>query len=120
MILNKILCILWCFTEILKEPNRKDDPEALKKARTAYKACADLDYIDSIPNPELSVIAEVKGFPMVTGQRSKEKFSWYEIADLIAEYGVPMVFNNFVSYPSYTDANKTMIYASLFSPSILG
>lgn len=83
----------------------------MKKVKAAYKACVNVDYSDTLINPEITLINDVGGFPMVTPVfiDQKVQFDIYDIADLVANYGVPLVFNVY-NYPSTQDSTKNLIY----------
>ncbi|XP_060533309.1 neprilysin-4-like [Cylas formicarius] len=81
---------------ILSMEDESDDPDALRKARTAYKTCMDerLMDSDSLLSPEVQIVNEYGGFPLVGyGSEPADSFGWYQIADLAADYGIPLLFS---------------------------
>ncbi|KAJ8916562.1 hypothetical protein NQ315_000206 [Exocentrus adspersus] len=93
---------------ILSSRDTDQDPFALKKARSAYRSCVDLDYVDTLPNPELSIIEEEGGFPLVQPSNSTTTFGWNEIGEAVGKYGVPMMFS-LEAYSDLNNASKNLI-----------
>ncbi|KAJ8982592.1 hypothetical protein NQ317_005064 [Molorchus minor] len=110
---------------ILSSGDAPEDPVALKKARAAYQACVDIDYVDSMMNPEVTVVAEERGFPLVQHHDEREAvpFGWNEIGEAVSKYGIPMIFS-LEAYSDLSNASNNLIrlYAdpianpSLFRP----
>nr|XP_023027963.1 neprilysin-4-like [Leptinotarsa decemlineata] len=99
--------------KILSSPQRDEDPQALKKAKMAYQSCVDLPYIDLKVEPELSVVQQQHGFPLVQTllHEGSTEFGWNDIADAVSEYGIPLMFNIQVT-SNYEDPSQNLIYIS--------
>uniref|UniRef100_A0A6P7GBB3 Neprilysin-4-like n=1 Tax=Diabrotica virgifera virgifera TaxID=50390 RepID=A0A6P7GBB3_DIAVI len=80
---------------ILSENERDEDPVALKKAKAAYSACIDEDYLAKRKNPETIIVANEQGFPLtqLPCQQQATNYSFLDIADAVSKYGIPMLFN---------------------------
>uniref|UniRef100_V5GXP8 Neprilysin-2 n=1 Tax=Anoplophora glabripennis TaxID=217634 RepID=V5GXP8_ANOGL len=94
-------------TAILSSNDAVEDPVALKKARGAYKACIDVDYVDSLVDPEVTIVVDEGGFPLVENS-SSTVFGWNEIGEAVGKYGVPMIFT-IETFADLTNASKNMI-----------
>ncbi|RZC39331.1 uncharacterized protein BDFB_004487, partial [Asbolus verrucosus] len=96
-------------SEILLIPKLADDPVALKKAKSAYMSCLNVQYSNSNSLPELRTISEFEGMPLISSSNETVKFSWNEIGDLVGRYGVPLIFvYNIVQ----TNQNESLIMLS--------
>ncbi|KAJ8954193.1 hypothetical protein NQ318_005788 [Aromia moschata] len=103
--------------EILSSGDAEEDPVSLKKARAAYKACVNVGYTDTITDPEITVVEDEQGFPMVQLIDPKESkpFGWNDIGDAVGKYGIPMIF----SVEAYADlANSSNNLIRLFADPI--
>lgn len=84
---------------MLTLPKRTDDPQALKKVKSAYKACMDTSYADNLPVPELQIIEECGGMPLLwtvnqtIAEPPRLPFTWNDVGRMVARYGVPLLFN---------------------------
>ncbi|XP_057663700.1 neprilysin-11-like [Diorhabda carinulata] len=98
---------------ILAEPIHPDDPKALKKAKSAYEACIDLNYLDNIKNPELIIVKQQKGFPLIeiNQLQNATTYSFLDVADAVSQYGIPMLFK-VQAYGNPGNASDNLIYIS--------
>ncbi|XP_050499476.1 neprilysin-4-like [Diabrotica virgifera virgifera] len=80
---------------ILSENERDEDPVALRKAKAAYSACIDEDYLAKRKNPETIIVVNEQGFPLtqLPCQQQATNYSFLDIADAVSKYGIPMLFN---------------------------
>ncbi|XP_050301943.1 neprilysin-4-like [Anthonomus grandis grandis] len=99
--------------DILKSDIKPNDPEALKKAKSAYLACTETVFMDNFEliNPEVRVIQKYRGFPVLgqteffgsnSSELSEEHFGWNELADMAAEFGI----NIFLTPSLYFDTQN--------------
>ena len=95
--MSKSKCTIFPYTgvtftlAILGSPKNSQDPIALNKAKSAYQACVktpDYDYYDL---PEISIIEEFGGMPLVTNEKV-DKVSFSEIAKIAGTFGIPQLF----------------------------
>ncbi|XP_072379054.1 neprilysin-11-like [Diabrotica undecimpunctata] len=99
---------------ILSEPERDDDPIALKKAKSAYSACIDEEYLAQRKNPEKIIVADEQGFPLtqLPCQQQATNYSFLNIADAVSKYGIPMLFN-VITTGNPGNASNNILYLSM-------
>ncbi|KAK4878383.1 hypothetical protein RN001_010889 [Aquatica leii] len=73
---------------ILGARNRDGDPESIQKSRAAYAACVNTKYADELPYPEVGVLKNEGPWPLIAQTGAKANFSWSQMGDLVANYGV--------------------------------
>lgn len=84
----------FALSDILSSPKAEDDPVALKKAKSAFEACADLEFVDTIRLPELQIVDDYGGMPLLSQTLDDpDKFSWQEVGDMVARFGLPILFD---------------------------
>ncbi|KAJ3652157.1 hypothetical protein Zmor_018147 [Zophobas morio] len=99
---------------ILGSPKNSQDPIALNKAKSAYQACVktpDYDYYDL---PEISIIEEFGGMPLVTNEKV-DKVSFSEIAKIAGTFGIPQLFQ-FTVRNSNPDFYLLIMFPDSFDP----
>ncbi|KAK5643041.1 hypothetical protein RI129_009208 [Pyrocoelia pectoralis] len=79
--------------EILTANGYSNDPEALRKSRAAYKACMDTTYADKLEYPEVKLMKTLGSWPLISTDKETSRFSWNEVGDVVATYGVPLYFS---------------------------
>ncbi|CAG9814974.1 unnamed protein product [Phaedon cochleariae] len=99
--------------EILLSDETPEDPQALRKAKSAYQACIDQGYMNNMADPEVSVVREQDGFPLVQSTMNKRRteFSWNDIGKAASDYGQPMMFN-IQAYSNPSNSTKNLLYIS--------
>lgn len=58
--------------------------------------------------PQVAVLRKLNGWPLISLESDAE-FSWESVGDLVAEYGVPLIFNLQVG-PNIFNASETVIW----------
>ncbi|CAH1997972.1 unnamed protein product [Acanthoscelides obtectus] len=87
-----------------------EDPQALRKAKSAYHACVDSNFLNERKHPELAIVEEEGGFPMVQTDSARDEvnFGWDDIGRFVGTYGVQMIFE-VKAYASADDPTKNVI-----------
>lgn len=109
---HQMLTLSFVSPAILSSNNAEEDPAALKKARAAYMSCMDVDYVDSLLDPEVTIVDEEGGFPLVQNLNSTV-FGWNEIGEAVGKYGVPMMFT-IEAFSDLTNASRNIIRVRFF------
>lgn len=84
---------------------------AVQKAKTAYIACTNLNYADQLSQhelPQLSVLRNLNGWPLISLGDSDEELSWENVGNLVAEYGIPMIFNIYADSSLFNASEVTL------------
>lgn len=101
------------FLVILQSPREDDDPVALQKAKIAYQSCLATDYEDLLELPEKLILKDLEGWPVIETKRDLRKnFSLYDIADIIAEFGIHIFFTYSI-IPNLLNASENVIFVSI-------
>ncbi|XP_026478892.1 neprilysin-like [Ctenocephalides felis] len=97
--------------EIIEEPKKINDPTALRKAKDMFAGCMDTYFIDRLGLGELErLLIRLGGLPIITpGWKKSNGFSWYQIADISSEFGIPTFFN-FYAQSNLFDSNEMLVY----------
>lgn len=98
---------------ILSSNDAEEDPVALKKARGAYKSCIDVDYVDSLLDPEAAIVEDEGGFPLVQNLNSTV-FGWNEVGDAVGKYGIPMIFA-LETFSDLSNSSNNLIRVSIIT-----
>lgn len=63
--------------------------------KDAYKACVDYKLYDTYYDvkPMKNEASKFGGWPLLYTDYTEAEFSWNEVADIIADYGLPLFFN---------------------------
>lgn len=95
---------------VLNTKRHVSEPVALQKAKVAYHACNDVEYKKPIALPQIQVLKEIDGWPLVTDNRTAI-VSWEGIGELVAEYGVPLFLDLQVG-PNMNNASEMSLWVN--------
>lgn len=80
----------------------------------AYKSCVGTEYAEKLDVPETKLLRDLGGWPAIAAVRnSNEIFSWNEIANVTAVYGI-QIFLTYTITPNLLNANENVIYVSCY------
>lgn len=106
------------FLVILQSERNPGEPKALQKAKAAYVACVNVKYANQLRLPQKRVLEEEGGWPLISGHSCSKDFSWNQIGDVIATYGVPLFFDLQVG-PNLYNASENVIWVRQSFVSVL-
>ncbi|XP_030760207.1 neprilysin-11-like [Sitophilus oryzae] len=104
--------------EILSSQELIEDPFSLKKAKAAYTACMQENFMDNqyMKSPEIEIVKKYGGFPIVEestdGTVEGTLFGWNDIADIAAEFGVNIFFSVSSYYDSFNASATVLMITS--------
>ncbi|XP_044261198.1 uncharacterized protein LOC123009135 [Tribolium madens] len=104
--------------EILSNSPSEDDPIALKKAKTAFKSCVNVQLHNTVAVPQLRTIEEFGGMPLLSTSNKTVNFSWNDIGKLVSEYGVPLIFVYSVAQKSQNESMIALSWDTLTNPTL--
>lgn len=94
-------------TILLGERNA-DESAALQKAKAAYQACVDLEYVEQLDLAEKGVLEKLGGWPLIGTPQKQQSFTWNEIGNIAGEYGISLLFT-FSITQNLLNANENVI-----------
>lgn len=103
---NTYNCI--CILAILESKRDENEPKSIQKAKSFYKGCLNEEYIDSLELAEARIVRQLGGFPLIGTDFNKKKIHWEEIGDIVAEYGLSLLFDISVNYNIYNGTENAI------------
>lgn len=91
---------------ILAGAKGRNEPIALQKAKAAYQACLDVDYVERLELPEKALLNNLGGWPLISHKTNH--LTWNEIGTIAAQHGISLLFT-FSITQNLVNANENVI-----------